>query len=110
VLSLGLLPKLFCSFQQFNGASTYGVVEWANKKMNMMKLYFENLVQYCQQRENAGGANESFFNHYEEVNARLQFLTSVYSTELSPHKFSKLKGEEVFVSSGRSSSPRDLLY
>ncbi|CAB3983712.1 Ubiquitin carboxyl-terminal hydrolase 34 [Paramuricea clavata] len=87
VLSLGLLPKLFCSFQPFTGANTYEVVEWANKKLNMMKLYFENLVQYCQQREIGGRANESFFNHYEEVQARLQFLTSVYSTELSPQKF-----------------------
>ena len=74
------------------------MVEWANKKLNMMKLYFENLVQYCQQREKAGGANESFFNHYEEVHARLQFLTSVYSTELSPQKFSKLKEEAMLLS------------
>ena len=65
------------------------MVDWANKKLNMMKLYFENLVQYCQQRETADSGNESFFNHYEEVQSRLQFLTSVYSTELSPQKFSK---------------------
>lgn len=97
VLSLGLLPKLFCSFQPFTGANTYEVVEWANKKLNMMKLYFENLVQYCQQREIGGRANESFFNHYEEVQARLQFLTSVYSTELSPQKFSKWRAKEKFV-------------
>ena len=68
------------------------MVDWANKKLNMMKLYFENLVQYCQQRETAGTGNESFFNHYEEVQSRLQFLTSVYSTELSPQKFSKWRG------------------
>lgn len=69
------------------------MVEWANKKLNMMKLYFENLVQYCQQKREMGGTScESFFNHYEEVQARLQFLTSVYSTELSPQKFSKYSG------------------
>ena len=89
MLSLGLLPKLFCSFQQFNGASTYGVVEWANKKLNMMKLYFDNLAQYCQGRRGNTKPKESFFNHYEEVQARLQFLTSVYSNDLSPAKFSK---------------------
>lgn len=68
------------------------MVDWANKKLNMMKLYFENLVQYCQQKETAGTGNEPFFQHYEEVQSRLQFLTSIYSTELSPPKFSKLGG------------------
>lgn len=72
----------------------YAVVEWANKKLNMMKLYFENLVQYCQQREMEGGTSESFFNHYDEVQARLQFLTSVYFTDLSPPKFSKFTRDE----------------
>ena len=86
VLSLSLLPKLFCSFQQFNETSTYEVVDNANKKLNMMKLFFENLVYYCQQRTISP---EMFYNHYEEVQARLQFLTSVYSTELSPSKFSE---------------------
>ncbi|KAJ7422952.1 hypothetical protein WISP_35954 [Willisornis vidua] len=88
VVSLRLLPKLFGTFQQFGSSyDTHWITMWAEKELNMMKLFFDNLVHYIQAvRE--GQHKHALYSHSAEVQVRLQFLTCVFSTLGSPDHFS----------------------
>ncbi|XP_036605909.1 ubiquitin carboxyl-terminal hydrolase 34-like [Trichosurus vulpecula] len=96
VVSLRLLPKLFGTFQQFGSSyDTHWITMWAEKKLNMMKLFFDNLVHYIQAvRE--GRHKHALYSHSAEVQVRLQFLTCVFSTLGSPDHF-RLSLEQVDI-------------
>ncbi|XP_062912032.1 ubiquitin carboxyl-terminal hydrolase 34 isoform X4 [Mobula hypostoma] len=87
VVSLRLLPKLFGTFQQFGSSyDTHWITMWAEKELNMMKLFFDNLIHYIQAvRE--GAHKHVLYSHGAEVQVRLQFLTCVFSTLGSPDHF-----------------------
>ena len=68
---------------------------WASKELNMMELFFNNIIQYEESVAKGDITNSSLYSSVEEVQARLQFLSSVFSCELSPQDFSKL--EMLFV-------------
>ncbi|XP_048585971.1 ubiquitin carboxyl-terminal hydrolase 34 isoform X2 [Nematostella vectensis] len=90
VMSIQLLPKLLSSFQQYinNSYGPHWVTKFATTELGMMDLFFKNLVLYM---EGAQGQNKpvcSLYTHMEEVQARLHFLSSIYSSELSPPDFS----------------------
>ena len=97
VMSIQLLPKLFSSFQQFASSDQgpHWVTTWASKELNMMELFFNNIIQYEESVAKGDITNSSLYSSVEEVQARLQFLSSVFSCELSPQDFSKL--ETLFV-------------
>ncbi|XP_066170556.1 ubiquitin carboxyl-terminal hydrolase 34-like [Sylvia atricapilla] len=68
---------------------------WAEKELNMMKLFFDNLVHYIQAvRE--GRHKHALYSHSAEVQVRLQFLTCVFSTLGSPDHF-RLSLEQVDI-------------
>nr|XP_060479486.1 ubiquitin carboxyl-terminal hydrolase 34 [Panthera onca] len=96
VISLRLLPKLFGTFQQFGSSyDTHWITMWAEKELNMMKLFFDNLVYYIQAvRE--GRQKHALYSHSAEVQVRLQFLTCVFSTLGSPDHF-RLSLEQVDI-------------
>ncbi|MEJ1274326.1 ubiquitin specific peptidase 34 [Cricetulus griseus] len=96
VISLRLLPKLFGTFQQFGSSyDTHWITMWAEKELNMMKLFFDNLVYYIQGiRE--GRQKHALYSHSAEVQVRLQFLTCVFSTLGSPDHF-RLSLEQVDI-------------
>uniref|UniRef100_A0A8C3UPZ5 Ubiquitin specific peptidase 34 n=1 Tax=Catharus ustulatus TaxID=91951 RepID=A0A8C3UPZ5_CATUS len=96
VVSLRLLPKLFGTFQQFGSSyDTHWITMWAEKELNMMKLFFDNLVHYIQAvRE--GRHKHALYSHSAEVQVRLQFLTCVFSTLGSPDHF-RLSLEQVDI-------------
>nr|XP_033794971.1 ubiquitin carboxyl-terminal hydrolase 34 isoform X3 [Geotrypetes seraphini] len=94
VVSLRLLPKLFGTFQQFGSSyDTHWITMWAEKELNMMKLFFNNLVYYIQAVRD-GQHKHSLYSHSAEVQVRLQFLTCVFSTLGSPDHF-RLSLEQV---------------
>ncbi|KAH0521479.1 Ubiquitin carboxyl-terminal hydrolase 34, partial [Microtus ochrogaster] len=96
VISLRLLPKLFGTFQQFGSSyDTHWITMWAEKELNMMKLFFDNLVYYIQGLRE-GRQKHALYSHSAEVQVRLQFLTCVFSTLGSPDHF-RLSLEQVDI-------------
>ena len=99
-MSIQLIPKLFSSFQQFvvSGYGPHWVTNWANRELNMMELFFNNVTNFVETLcKGDDVASNSLYSPIEEVQARLQFLSSVFSCELSQHDFSKLRsGNELF--------------
>ncbi|XP_018120315.1 ubiquitin carboxyl-terminal hydrolase 34 isoform X2 [Xenopus laevis] len=96
VVSLRLLPKLFGTFQQFGSSyDTHWITMWAEKELNMMKLFFDNLVHYIQSIRD-GQHKHALYSHSAEVQVRLQFLTCVFSTLGSPDHF-RLSLEQVDI-------------
>lgn len=79
-ISLRLLPKLLQSFQNFRGMDTHEVSMFAERRHNMMKLFFDNLKTYT---ENYGNENPPpFFNHLAQTQIRLQFLSVIFSVQV----------------------------
>ena len=91
VMSIQLLPKLFSSFQQFvaTGHGPHWVTMWANRDLNMMELFFNNIVHFVESLCKEDVECNSLYSPLEEVQARLQFLSSVFSCELSQQDFSE---------------------
>ncbi|XP_038075535.1 ubiquitin carboxyl-terminal hydrolase 34-like isoform X2 [Patiria miniata] len=88
VVSLRLLPKLFGSFQQYrNNYNTHWITMWAEEELHMMDLFFNNLVHYTSQVRSCVQQERTLYTHTAEVQARLQFLTCVFTTLGSPDHF-----------------------
>ncbi|XP_033629048.1 ubiquitin carboxyl-terminal hydrolase 34-like isoform X1 [Asterias rubens] len=88
VVSLRLLPKLFGSFQQYrNNYNTHWITMWAEEELHMMELFFSNLIHYTSQVRSGERPDRTLYTHTTEVQARLQFLTCVFSTLGSPDHF-----------------------
>jgi len=92
-MSIQLLPKLFSSFQQFvsSGQGPHWVTAWASRELNMMDLFFNNITHFMESLRRGEVTNNSLYSPVEEVQARLQYLSSVFSCELSHQDFSKLR-------------------
>ncbi|EDO36755.1 predicted protein, partial [Nematostella vectensis] len=90
VMSIQLLPKLLSSFQQYinNSYGPHWVTKFATTELGMMDLFFKNLVLYMEGAQSQNKPVCSLYTHMEEVQARLHFLSSIYSSELSPPDFS----------------------
>lgn len=93
VVSLKLLPKLFASFQPFRATDVHQVTIWAERQHKMMYHFFNNVKYYSQSMRNQtfkqvlnqNGA--PMYSHITQVQVRLQFLTSIFSTLGSPKSF-----------------------
>ncbi|XP_064621669.1 ubiquitin carboxyl-terminal hydrolase 34-like isoform X2 [Lineus longissimus] len=97
VVSLRLLPKLFGSFQQYRaGADTYSVLMWAEKELNMMKHFFNELIFFSNSVKKIARPHHALYTFREDVHVRLQFLSCVFSTMGSPDTF-RLRLEQVDV-------------
>ena len=91
-ISLRLLPKLFQSFQNFRGMDTHEVSMFAEKRHNMMRLFFTNLQEYTKQHR-GGQECPPFFNHLAQIQTRLQFLGVIFSIQVSPPEFHLTNGQ-----------------
>lgn len=103
IVSLRLLPKLLASFQQFRVIDTHQVTMWAERQHKMMYHFFNNLRYYAHitKHQNLSVLNPvlnqngaPMYSHLTQVQVRLQFLTSVFSTMGSPDTF-RLSLEQV---------------
>ena len=91
-MSLQLLPKLLSSFQQSMsiGHGPHWVTAWASRELHMMELFFKNIVHYVESSAKGDqAASNSLYSPMEEVQARLQFLSSIFSNDLSQQDFSE---------------------
>ena len=99
-ISLRLLPKLLQSFQQnFRGGvsngSTHDITMFTERRHGMMQLFFSNLQIYTRERLE-GRECPAFFNHMAQIQIRLQFLTGIFSSQVSPLDF-RLNSEQINV-------------
>lgn len=101
IVSLKILPNLLASFQQFRAVDTHQVTLWAERHHKMMHHFFSNLKFYANTMRNAHQyqpvANENgdpVYSHTTEVQVRLEFLTSIFSSMGSPDTF-RLSLEQV---------------
>lgn len=97
IVSLRLLPNLLGSFQQFRTVGTHQVTIWAERQHRMMYHFFNNLKHYSKNPHghvvrDLNGA--PMYSHMTQVQARLEFLTSIFSTMGSPENF-RLSREQV---------------
>ncbi|KAH9519588.1 Ubiquitin carboxyl-terminal hydrolase 34 [Bulinus truncatus] len=87
VVSLRLLTKLFSSFNSMRPmGGSYKIVLWAEKTLDMMTHFFNNLVHFTEQAKD----RNTWISHHgfkEEVSARLVFLSCVFSCQYSPETF-----------------------
>ena len=87
-ISLRLMPKLFQSFHNFRGMDTHEVSMFAERRHNMMKLFFDNLTTYTENHKVAGKVPAPpFFNHLAQIQVRLSFLSVIFSIQVSPNDF-----------------------
>lgn len=100
VVSLRLLPKLLASFQQYRATDTHQVTMWAERQHKMMHHFFNNLRYYAHSSANnfegqvVNQTGKLMYTHLTQVQVRLQFLTSIFSTMGSPETF-RLSLEQV---------------
>lgn len=97
IVSLRLLPKLLASFQQYRAADTHQVTMWAERNHRMMFHFFNNLKWYAVPANRQPVLNQAgapIYSHLTQVQVRLQFLTSIFSTMGSPDSF-RLSLEQV---------------
>lgn len=95
VVSLRLLPNLLASFQQFRAIDTHQITMWAERQHKMMYHFFNNLKVYANSTKNVqstsasniGPASNQMYSHMTQVQVRLDFLTSIFSTIGSPDNF-----------------------
>lgn len=103
IVSLKILPNLLASFQQFRAIDTHQVTMWAERQHKMMYHFFNNLKFYANSTKNPGqtqpilNANgDPVYSHMTEVQVRLEFLTSIFSSMGSPETF-RLSLEQVDI-------------
>ena len=66
---------------------------WAEKELNMMSHFFNDLIHYTENHK-SGQKSHSLYSHKEQIKVRLQFLTGVFSAPGSPETF-RLSLEQV---------------
>ena len=100
IASLRLLPKFFFQFRN-SGLDAHHILLWADKEKHMLKHFFSNLIQYCENRKK-NSSSEKFdsqneiYTHTEQIQARLHFLSFVFSCAGSPSNF-RLSQEQVDI-------------
>lgn len=97
IVSLRLLPNLLASFQQFRAIDTHQVTIWAERQHKMMHHFFNNLKHYAKNPQSQAILNQNgtlMYSHMTQVQVRLEFLTSIFSSMGSPENF-RLSLEQV---------------
>jgi ubiquitin carboxyl-terminal hydrolase 34 len=67
-------------------SSTHEITMFTERRHGMMQLFFNNLKTYTRERLD-GTSAPTFFNHFVQIQIRLQFLTGIFSSQVSPPDF-----------------------
>lgn len=95
IVSLRLLPNLLASFQQYRAVDTHQITIWAERQHKMMAHFFNNLRFYAHSTKSihalvhpiSSHTGVPMYSHFTQVQVRLEFLTSIFSTMGSPENF-----------------------
>ena len=94
VISFQMLPKILNGFSSKSSNENHWLLDWAVKELGMMNIFFSNLKSYVENWR-ADVSNEEdnvpVYQREQHILARLDFLTALYSNELSPDHFRKLE-------------------
>ncbi|XP_052272263.1 ubiquitin carboxyl-terminal hydrolase 34-like isoform X3 [Dreissena polymorpha] len=95
VVSLRLLPKIICSFQQYRSdTNCHPITQWAEKELDLMAHFFIDLVHYTEKYREHGTPQNALYDHKEEVQVRLAFLAALFTSTCSTDTF-RLNLEQV---------------
>ena len=93
VVSFQVLPKILGGYPHSQSTSErQRLLDWAVKDLGMMDVFFDNLKGCVDEwRTQLEDKPESMDlrSKEQQIQARLDFLTALYSNELSPDHFSK---------------------
>lgn len=87
-----MVPKILSGYSSKNSSENHWLLDWAVKELRMMNIFFSNLEDYVdawQEAVTEGDDNTAVFQREQQILARLDFLTALYSNELSPDHFRK---------------------
>ena len=103
-----MLPKILSGYSSKNSNESNWLLEWAVKELGMMKKFFLNLSEYVESWRSQVSDVDSvpIYQREQHILARLDFLTALYSNELSPDHFRKLS----FNLSGRALLAKDVAF
>lgn len=90
ILSFKILPKILSMFPHSNNsADASKLLQWAVKDLNLMNCFFENLKEFISSWNEAQLCeNEELAGDLElEIQARLDFLTAMFSNDITPDHF-----------------------
>ncbi|XP_065067715.1 ubiquitin carboxyl-terminal hydrolase 34-like isoform X1 [Rhopilema esculentum] len=90
VISFQILPKILNGYPRKNSSESHWLLDWAVKELRMMDTFFSNLKEYVAAWQiSLQTGNDSIPGHQREqqILARLEFLTALYSNDLSPDHF-----------------------
>ena len=87
-----MLPKILNGYSRKNSSENHWLLDWAVQELRMMNIFFSNLKAYVdawQAAISSGENNVPVYQREQQILARLDFLTALYSNELSPDHFRK---------------------
>lgn len=93
VISFQMLPKILNGYSSKSSSENHWLLEWAVKELRMMNIFFSNLEEYVESWQKAvvdGDDSVAIYQRDQHILARLDFLTALYSNELSPDHFREL--------------------
>ena len=91
MISLQILPKIITGYPSKNSSESHWLLEWAVKELSMMDIFFSNLRDFVDTWQALSADDNKVRIHHREqqILARLDLLTALYSNELSPDHFRK---------------------
>ena len=103
-----MLPKILSGYSSKTSNESNWLLDWAVKELGMMNIFFLNLSKYVENWRSQVSDVDSVptYQREQHILARLDFLTALYSNELSPDHFRKLS----FKLFGRALLAKDMAF
>lgn len=88
IVSFKILPKILSIFPHSNNSSESSkLLSWAVKDLELMDCFFENLKAYTTICKNMSDNDDAMNDREQQIRARLDFLTAMFSIEITPDHF-----------------------
>ena len=93
IVSFKILPKILSLFPHSNNSSDSSkLLKWAIKELDLMECFFDNLKDFsssCLQAKSTDG-EDIIAEREQQIQARLDFITALFSNEMTPDHFRKV--------------------
>ena len=92
IISFKILPKILSVYPHAsNSADSAKVLTWAIKDLDLMNYFFENLKEFTNAWPSVKESDELVSEREQQIQSRLDFLSAMYSNEITPDHFRKSK-------------------
>lgn len=90
IVSFKILPKILSVYPHAsNSADSAKILTWAIKELDLMKYFFENLKEFTKLWPTEKENDELVSDREQQIQSRLDFLSAMYSNEITPDHFRK---------------------